>query len=661
MSQILQKLNPEQRKAAQHIEGPLLIIAGAGSGKTNTITHRIAYLIQEVGIPMENILAVTFTNKAAKEMRERVESIIGHIPKAGFVPTIDEAPLITTFHSFCLRLLRAEGSALGYRDGFQLYDGADQKQLIKQIIKEWNWKEDKMLDIKSILGQISRCKNHMIAPESFFSLYEDNEHNAKIKQIYGEYQKRLVAHNAMDFDDLLLNAVRLFKNYPDILEKYQERFQYITVDEYQDTNAVQYELMKMLAEKYENICVVGDDDQSIYGWRGADIKNILDFEKDYSYAEVIKLEQNYRSTQVILDASNAVIQRNTQRKSKKLWSDIKSGRMIQLQQCWDERDEGNKIAEAIEDIRDEHKNKYKDFAVLYRTNAQSRALEEAFLRHSIPYRIIGGTKFYDRKEIKDMMAYLRLILNPEDAVALQRIINVPARKIGATAVQKIIDLAGEKQSTLFAAAQDMSQMSKPISAFVQLIETFIEKARKQKASETIEELISLTGYKKLLLEDDKKGDGEDRYQNLMELLSVAQKYDQVPVEMSLSTFLEEVALVSELDTLAEDQDSVTFMTLHSSKGLEFPCVFLSGVEQGLFPGEGKESEPKELEEERRLMYVGMTRAKRRLHISYTTRRMIYGMTKTTGESMFVSEIPAKLTVRDESTSSSKPSYGASYS
>ncbi|MBQ3520278.1 MAG: UvrD-helicase domain-containing protein, partial [Firmicutes bacterium] len=574
----LNKLNNEQREAAMHTEGPLLILAGAGSGKTSTMTHRIAYMIKEKGVDPYNMLAVTFTNKAAGEMRERVENLVGEGINMW----------ILTFHSACLRILRAHADILGYGKDFAVYDPTDQKTLIKNICKELNI-DNKRYNPSYFLGIISKCKEQRISPEDYIKIHGDDLKAKMAYQVYDGYQKTLKKNNAMDFDDLLLKAVELFEKDEATLLKYQRRFRYIMVDEYQDTNQIQYAFIKMLAEAHNNICVVGDDDQCIYQWRGADIRNILEFEKDFKDAKVIKLEQNYRSTSNILEAAHSVISHNKGRKQKKLWTDQEAGNKLIYRRAEDEKDEAYFVASEINRMKGPSQ-RYSDFAILYRTNAQSRNFEEALSRRGIPYRVLGGLRYYDRKEIKDMMCYLRLVQNQADDLALTRIINEPKRGIGGKTIEKMIALAKVRNESLFATMTDKevtssfsSKASANIDEFTELISSYSAEKDNLRVSDMYDGLLVKSGYLKAL-EDQNTLEAESRIENLMEFKSVIYDYEEEDPNISLSEFMERIALLAEVDNHDADENAVVLMTMHSAKGLEFPFVFMPGMEDGLFPG-----------------------------------------------------------------------------
>jgi len=636
----LQQLNPEQRKAVIHKDGPLLILAGAGSGKTSTMTHRIAHLILKEGVSPYEILAVTFTNKAAKEMRDRVESLIG----------ATQGMWILTFHSACLRILRMYGDRLGYSKDFVVYDPADQKTIIRNCMKELGV-DDKKYSIAYFLTIISDCKEKGITPRKFA---EENMSNPRAKtsaDIFIAYEKVLKANQAMDFDDLLLQAVRLFEQDEEVLKRFQQKFKYIMVDEYQDTNYMQYRFIRLLAQAHSNICVVGDDDQCIYQWRGADINNILDFEKDFKGAEVIKLERNYRSDGNILAAAHSVIKNNQGRKPKKLWTDRGDGEKIHYFRAEDDKDEARYIASEIDRLRNRERQ-YSDFAVLYRTNAQSRLFEEAFRARGIPYRILAGFRYYDRKEVKDMVAYMRLVQNPADDLSLERIINEPKRGVGQKTLEKLKVLAAVRSESLLQVLQNAEIMEglsgKSGESLFQMAEAISLLSGEQenlKISDIYDALLVRTGYLRAL-EGQNTVEAETRIENLLEFKSVIYDYEKEKEDAgesgSLSEFMESIALMAEVDNLDPDENAVVLMTLHSAKGLEFPVVFMAGMEDGLFPSWRSFERGDGVEEERRLCYVGMTRAKEKLYLTSAGIRTVYGKTDYTRESMFLKEIDRKL-------------------
>lgn len=634
--QLLDKLNKPQAQAVQCYSGPLLILAGAGSGKTRVITYRIAYLIDHIGVSPQNILAITFTNKAASEMKERLDALLG---------PISENMWISTFHSACVKILRREISHLGYDSNFVIYDTSDQQTLIKQCLKELNI-DDKKFPPRAIAAAISQAKNKLWGPQKHEKHAFDYFQQIAAK-VYKLYQARLKNNNAMDFDDLIMKTVELFQEFPDVLDRYQERFKYVLVDEYQDTNHAQYKLINLLAAKYRNICVVGDDDQSVYHFRGADIQNILDFERDYPETKVIRLEQNYRSTKTILEAANEVIKNNTGRKEKKLWTENPGGTQIALYTAQDEHLEANYVARHIILEHDSKNKKYSEFAVLYRTNAQSRVIEEIFMRNNIPYTIVGGLKFYERKEIKDVMAYLRVISNPADSISLQRIINVPRRGIGDVSIARASEYAQDCHITLFK-AMEMAEnipglaqrIAKPMVEFVKLIEDMREKMHEINVTELTREVLSKSGYLREL-EAEQTIEAQSRLENLNEFLSVTDEFDK-GIAGNLEEFLAGVSLVADIDQFDEKSDSVVLMTLHSAKGLEFPVVFMIGMEEGVFPHSRSILDNSELEEERRLCYVGITRAMEELHLVHAMQRNLYGSYTRNQPSRFLKEVPSRL-------------------
>ena len=640
MSDIYSTLNPQQQEAVYHTEGPLLILAGAGSGKTRVLTHRIAYLIDKKGINPWNILAITFTNKAASEMRERVDKIVGFG---------SESVWVSTFHSTCVRILRRYIDRLGYDTRFAIYDTEDQKTLMKEVCRKLNIDTKKTKE-RSLLAQISHAKDELITPDEMELNAGGDFVKKKVAEVYREYQAALRRNNALDFDDLIVKTVELFQNCGDVLENYQERFRYIMVDEYQDTNTVQFELIRLLAMKYKNLCVVGDDDQSIYKFRGANIYNILNFEKHFEDAKVIKLEQNYRSTQNILDAANSVISNNVGRKDKRLWTDNGAGDRITFEQLESGFEEADYVARSIARLVRKGEARYKDCAVLYRTNAQSRLFEEKFIAANIPYKIVGGVNFYARKEIKDILAYLKTIDNGHDDLAVKRIINVPKRGIGATSINKVTDYALEKGIDFYTALRyvdevpGMARSAGKIKPFVMFIQSLRARDEMDSVSQLIQAIIDETGYV-----DELKAEGTDeaeqRIENIDELINKAVDYEQGEENPTLSGFLEEVALVADIDGLDENSDYVVLMTLHSAKGLEFPNVYLAGMEDGLFPSYmsiTSDDATSEIEEERRLAYVGITRAKEHLTITSARMRMVRGETQFNKVSRFVKEIPREL-------------------
>ncbi|MGK0464951.1 DNA helicase PcrA [Clostridium sp.] len=631
-------LNKEQCEAAITVEGPLLILAGAGSGKTRVLTYRITHMIQDLNIYPSQILAITFTNKAAGEMKDRVRSLVGNIA---------DNMWISTFHSSCVRILRREIDKLGYNKNFTIYDSYDQKSLVKQCTKELNINEKDLTD-SEILNKISNAKNELISPERYKKENEHDFRKNKVADVYLLYQKKIKANNALDFDDLIFKAVELLKNNKEVLDFYHSKFKYIMVDEYQDTNKAQYELVKLLVDKNENICVVGDDDQCIYAWRGADVTNILDFEQDYPTAKVVKLEQNYRSKGNILMAANEVIKNNSQRKDKALRTEKDLGEKINLYRAFSDRDEANFVANQIKTIMKEENRSYKDFAILYRMNSQSRIFEESFRKNLIPYKIVGGLKFYDRKEIKDIMAYLKVINNPLDDIALKRIINVPKRNIGDATIEKVQDFATSIDQCLYSAVLDVDTIPtlttrniSSITKFVSIMNSFMAKNEEVPVSELIKSILNDTGYLKHL-EKSKEPEDESRVQNIKELVSDAVEFEKTSEDKSLLTFLEGVSLGSTTDDPDETSETAGMMTVHSAKGLEFPIVFMVGMENGLFPGMSSINNPTEMEESRRLCYVAITRAEEKLYISSAESRMVFGRIVGYQPSDFISEISPNL-------------------
>ena len=657
----LDTLNPAQREAVEKTEGPVLILAGAGSGKTRVLTTRIGHLIEDKGVQPANILAITFTNKAANEMRERVEETLES----------DASDMwISTFHSCCVRILRKDINRIGYNRSFVIYDSADQVTLVKDCLKELNL-NDKVFEPKMIISTISGAKDKLYDPKQFKAMHMNDNRMSKIADVYALYQDSLKRNSALDFDDLIFKTVELLKSDKEVLDYYRNRFKYIMVDEYQDTSKAQYELIKILAKEHQNICVVGDDDQSIYGWRGADIRNILEFEKDYDDVHVVKLEQNYRSTQIILDAANTVISNNIERKRKRLWSEKKDGELIKIQVAQDEIEESDFVADMIAKISREQNRSYKDFAVLYRANAQSRSVEDALNRSQIPYNIYGGTKFYERKEIKDLIAYLRVIQNPQDDISIKRIINVPRRGIGLRTIEKIEDRASLKQESIYSVLIDIETNSEistkarnSISEFVDnvigTLRTMREVYPVSKLIEKVIESIDYYGYIDELYKGDKE-EAEERKDNVKEFISVAMEFEQNSEEKDLETFLTGVALTSE-SSEEEEIDKVSLMTIHTSKGLEFPVVFIVGMEDGLFPiaRAVRSMSDSEIEEERRLCYVGITRAKEILYLTLTQKRTLYGKTNPSIASRFMEELPKecieRLNSAEKELSYSKANY-----
>jgi len=637
----LNSLNPMQQKAVLTKEGAVLVLAGAGSGKTGALTVRIAELLKS-GVRPWNIMAITFTNKAAKEMKERVSGLVGEDA---------DKIWISTFHSSCVRILRRDIEHIGYDKSFSIYDESDKEKVIKECYKELGISiTDKYLPVKGVMAEISRQKDELVGWEDYRKGISGDIRKEKIADIYKLYQERMHTNNALDFDDLIYKTVQLFKTNPDVLDRYSDKFRYIMVDEYQDTNTAQYTLVKLLAKKYGNICVVGDDDQSIYGWRGANIRNILDFEKDFPGATVIKLEQNYRSTKKILDAANSVIKNNESRKDKALWTTNDEGEKITVYRTENEYDEARYISTKIESLIMKGQE-YKDFAVLYRTNAQSRTVEESFIKNSIPYRLYGGIKFYDRKEIKDVISYLKAVNNPNDDIAVKRIINVPKRGIGDTSVDKVATFAAGEGISFYSALSRLGSIeglgtrSGKLSAFYSVMETMRKAAKDETLTELLDIVLDKSGYLEAL-----KAEGTEeanmRIENIDEFVSKAAEYEKTFPEGGLAGFLEDVALIADIDEASKDEgdNTVALMTLHSAKGLEFPYVFIAGMEEGIFPSQRSimTEDEKGVEEERRLCYVGITRAREKLFLTMAKSRMQHGMTNYNLPSRFIKEIPLSL-------------------
>ncbi|MBQ9299348.1 MAG: DNA helicase PcrA [Clostridia bacterium] len=636
----LNELNPMQRKAAERLEGPVLILAGAGSGKTRTLTYRVANLLEH-GVPAWRILALTFTNKAAREMRERIERLAG--ADAGDA-------WIGTFHSVCCRILRRDIEKIGYERNFTIYDEDDQQRVIKGLLKEMDI-DEKALPPRSVSAAISDAKNRLMSPDEWLKSAGGDYRNQKVHDVMLGYEKRLRAANALDFDDLLMKALQLFLDHPPVLEYYQQRFQYVHVDEYQDTNYAQYQFVRLLTRESRNLCVVGDDDQSIYGWRGADTRNILDFEKDYPDAYVIKLEQNYRSTANILDAANQIIAHNAGRKEKELWTEDGEGEKISLYSAGDEREEAAWIAGRIGQMRRQGMQ-YGQMAILYRMHALSRVLEETLMRAGIPYRVYGGTRFYDRREIRDILAYLRLIENPADDISLGRIINVPKRAIGDSTVDALQQFARRNDMSLYAAVAAPpdtlgSRARKSVESFAAMMAQLLIMKEMLPLSQFVQKVIDDAGliaqYEKDLNNNE---ENQTRIENIREFMSAVTEFEQKSEDKTLFAFLENVALVTELDNQENTPNFVTMMTLHSAKGLEYDAVFMSGMEEGIFPSARSLQEENRLEEERRLCYVGVTRARKQLSMSFARRRMLFNQTQFNAPSCFIREIPKRL-VREE--------------
>lgn len=643
-SQLTQGMNPQQKEAILTTEGPLLVMAGAGSGKTRVLTYRIAHLVQDCGVKAWRILAITFTNKAAKEMKERIEKLIGEEA---------EGMWISTFHSMCVRILRRECEYIGYTKNFSIADPSEQKTVMKKVLKTLNI-DSKKYPERMILGKISQAKNDLKTPKDLADEAEDFI-GKMVADCYKGYQDYLEESQAMDFDDLIMKTVQLFESQSDRLAYYQDKFQYIHVDEYQDTNEAQDRLVSLLAKGHQNVCVVGDADQSIYGWRGANMENILNFEERFKKAKTILLEQNYRSTQTILDAANSVIKHNFYRKVKNLWTDNKKGDLIKLYNAQSERDEAYNVIQTIQDLKDKGNRSLNDFAILYRTNAQSRVFEDALLRSSIPYRLIGGQRFFDRKEVKDILAYLKLAVNPLDNLSFTRVINEPKRGVGPASLEKLANYATQAGlSLLEAAGQDVKGMGAKAKAslkeFADLIQRIRRLSEEKSLKELLQETMEISGYSHMLKSQEDL-EGQSRLENLEELLSAASQFEQHAdpdsEESLLVQFLTDLALVTDNQEEEEVDEKVTLMTLHAAKGLEFPVVFLVGLEEGIFPLGRAVEDPDELEEERRLAYVGITRAEEALYLSRAYSRMMYGQTKTNRKSRFLDEIDANLIEQPE--------------
>ena len=614
---ILATLNPVQREAVEATEGPVLILAGPGSGKTRVITHRVAYLVRGCGVNPHHIMAVTFTNKAAREMKERLEQLLGQAV---------EALTLGTFHAICARILRCEGKATGLNAGFVIYDDEDQLKLIKQSLQEINL-DPKQYAPRALQSAISAAKSRLISAEGYAQQIQSYFEEV-VQRVYQHYQQLLSQSGAVDFDDLLMKTVELFRNHLQILNRYQSRYLHILVDEFQDTNIAQYMLIKQLAGKHHNICVVGDPDQSIYSWRFADLRNILSFEKDYPEAKVVFLEQNYRSTKTILEVASDVISANVQRKPKNLWTENEVGSPVAIIESYSEEEEAQSVVNEIEKLVSQEQISLKDCAVMYRVNAQSRALEETFMRYGLPYKLVGGTRFYRRQEVKDIIAYLRVIHNPHDNVSLARMINVPGRGIGQGTLSQLRAWARSHDTSLYDSLKQVvtgkalsPRITQALSRFTTLIDELMAKSHGLSLAELLDEILEHIGYREYLLE---KEDGEDRWENIMELKSVAREYSGLNPEEALATFLEKISLVADIDELDEKADAVTLITLHQAKGLEFPVVFIVGMEEGILPHRKSFDDPEEMEEERRLCYVGMTRAEKQLYLLHSYRRSLFG-------------------------------------
>lgn len=635
---LLKGMNKEQEEAVKATEGPLLIMAGAGSGKTRVLTHRIAYLVIEKQVYPSKILAITFTNKAAREMRERIDGLLGN--------GTGERMWVSTFHSMCVRILRRDIDRIGFNKNFSILDTSDQLTVIKNALKELNI-DSKRFDPRSMLNAISSAKNECIDVKTYQQqVNEANPYERTVAQVYENYQRRLRKNQSLDFDDLIMQTIRLFEEVPDVLEYYQNRFQYIHVDEYQDTNHSQYRLVKMLAKKFENICVVGDSDQSIYRWRGADIQNILSFEKDYPKAKVIMLEQNYRSTSRILQAANDVIKNNSSRYPKELRTDNEEGDKISVYRSYDEKQEAQYVVKTIQELMETEHRQLDDFAILYRTNAQSRVMEEMLVKSNMGYTIVGGTKFYDRKEIKDLLAYLRLIANNDDDLSLARIINEPKRSIGATSFERMAQYAIDQDRSIFDALKEVDFMglsaraTNAAAAFHTMISNFTKMQEYMSVTELVEEVLDKTGYR-AMLKNEKTIEAESRLENIDEFLTVTKAFEEQGDDKSLIAFLTDLALIADIDTLDKEDESkgsIVLMTMHSAKGLEFPVVFIIGMEENIFPHARSLQDEDEMEEERRLCYVGITRAEQRLYLTCAQTRTIFGRSSFNRPSRFLQEI-----------------------
>lgn len=639
--EFLNTLNKEQQEAVKYTEGPLLIMAGAGSGKTRVLTHRIAYLMDEKAVSPNNILAITFTNKAAREMKDRVKKLVG--PESEYM-------WVSTFHSMCVRILRRDIERIGYNRNFTIIDSSDQLTVMKQVLKQLNI-DPKQYDPRAMIGQVSHAKNELITPEVLTD-QANNFFERQVASIYVAYQKMLRKNHALDFDDLIMETIHLFKRVPEVLNYYQRRFQYIHVDEYQDTNHAQYYLVKQLASRYQNLCVVGDSDQSIYRWRGANIENILSFEKDYPAARTIFLEQNYRSTKSILEAANHVINHNKGRKPKKLWTENEDGSKITYFQGATEREEALYVTEKVQDLLENGSYTANDVAVLYRTNAQSRSIEDMLMKANISYQMIGGLKFYDRKEIKDIIAYLRLITNPDDDISFERIVNVPKRGIGATSIERLRDYALKHDLSFFQAIKEIEMTGVPKRAAQALIrfqdqmENLIKQQEFLTATDMVEMVLEQTEYEQIL-KAEKTIEAESRLENIAEFMTVTKDFEKTNEDdRSLVAFLTDLALIADIDSMDEAaidaEEKITLMTLHSAKGLEFPVVFLIGMEENIFPHSRSLADEDEMEEERRLAYVGITRAEKELFLTHASMRTLYGRTNMNPVSRFIHEIPEEL-------------------
>ncbi|MFC3015986.1 DNA helicase PcrA [Virgibacillus litoralis] len=641
MGDLLSGLNKEQQEAVKHTDGPLLIMAGAGSGKTRVLTHRIAYLLREKEVSPKSVLAITFTNKAAREMKDRVHKLVGM--GSGQI-------WVSTFHSMCVRILRKDIDRIGYSRNFTILDSSDQLSVIKQILKDLNI-DPKKFEPRAMLGSISSAKNELITPEEYSKNVGDF-FERQVSQVYDKYQKTLQKNQSLDFDDLIMQTIHLFKRIPEVLEYYQRRFQYIHVDEYQDTNHAQYYLVQQLANRFQNLCVVGDSDQSIYGWRGADIANILSFEKDYPSARTVFLEQNYRSTKSILSAANKVIEHNSGRKPKNLWTENAEGKNIHYFQGATEQEEALFVTDKIQELIREEGFSPNDISILYRTNAQSRAVEDTFMKSNIAYQMVGGTKFYDRKEIKDMVAYLRLITNPDDDLSFERVVNAPKRGIGKTSVERLRAYSAQHDISFYQAVKEVDFTGVPkkaanaLAEFGNLIKTLTQQQEFLTATDMVEAILQRTGYEQAL-KNERTIESQSRIENLEEFKTVTQDFEKVSDDKTLVAFLTDLALIADLDRVDDDEDSeneekITLMTLHAAKGLEFPVVFLIGLEENVFPHSRSMFDNDEMEEERRLAYVGITRAEQQLYLTHAKMRTLYGRTNMNPISRFINEIPEEL-------------------
>jgi len=637
---VLAELNPAQREAVEIIDGPLLIVAGPGSGKTRVITHRVAYLIKVCGIKPHHIMAVTFTNKAAREMAERLEKLLGQTA---------EALTLGTFHAICARILRQEGKAIGLDSRFVIYDEEDQLSLIKQSLQELDL-DPKQYTPKAIQSAIKYAKSRLLTPTDY-AQQTRNYFEGVVQRVYERYQQSLTQSHGVDFDDLLMKTVQLFNDHPKVLSKYQSRYLHILVDEFQDTNITQYMLIRQLAGKHRNVCVVGDPDQSIYSWRFADLRNILSFEKDYPDAKVAFLEQNYRSTRTILDVASSIISVNSRRKPKRLWTENEAGVPISVIEAYNEDEEAQFVISEIERLVEQNLVSPGSCAIMYRVNAQSRALEEAFMRYGVPYKLVGGTRFYQRREIKDVIAYLRLIQNPNDSISLTRIINVPGRGIGQRTLAELSGWAKNQDMPLYSALKLVAEKKGPaltpranyaLKSFFDLIDELITRSQELSLTGLLDEVLQQTGYKEYIFNEE---GGEERWENIQELYTVARDYNELSPDEALATFLEKVSLVSDIDELDEHVDATTLITLHQAKGLEFPVVFIVGMEEGLLPHRRSLDDPEELEEERRLCYVGVTRAQKRAYLLYTSHRSLFGGNSEAKRSRFLEDIPPQLITR----------------